>query len=115
MCDVPYKEVTVDEAMVPFKGRLGFEHFTKGKPVKFGIRLWVCANTVTSYWYKLELYTRKHGEQINRLMGLSAWVLMGLMKPIHNFRHIVFIDNFYMSPVLTKYLAGKGTYLCGTL
>ena len=111
---IPHKEVTVDEAMVPFKGRLCFKQFMKDKPVKFGIKLWVCADAVTAYCYNLEVYTGKHGGQINKLMGLSARVLIGLTKPIHNFGHIVFTDNFYTSPVLAKYLAGKDTYLCRT-
>ena len=111
---VQHKEVTVHEAMVPFKGRLDFKQFIKDKPVKFGIKLWVCADAVTAYCYNLEVYTGKHGGQINKLMGLSARVVIGLTKPIHNFGHIVFTDNFYTSPVLAKYLAGKGTYLCRT-
>ena len=44
----------------------------KDKPVKFGIKLWVCADAVTAYCYNLEVYTGKHGGQINKLMGLSC-------------------------------------------
>ena len=55
---VPHEHVTVDEAMVPFKGRRGFKQFMKDKPMKSGIKLWVC--------YTLEVYTGyKQGEQIN--------------------------------------------------
>ena len=68
----PHEHVTVDEAMVPFKGRLGFKQFMKDKPVKSGNNLWVLADAVTAYCYNLEVYTGKHGQQINRLMGLSA-------------------------------------------
>ena len=101
--------------MVPFKGRLGFKQFMKDKPVKFGIKLWVLADSVTAYCYNLEVYTGKHGQQINRLMGLSARVVIGLTKPIHNFGHIIYTDNFYTSPILAKYLASRKTYLCGTM
>ena len=111
---VPYQNVTVDEAMMPFKGRLGFKQFMKDKPVRFGIKLWVAADAQTAY-YNMEVYTGKHGQQVNKLMGLSAWVMIGLTKPIHNFGHIIFTDNFYTSPVLAKYLSSKGTYLCGTM
>ena len=112
---VPHEHVTVDEPMVPFKGRLGFKQFMREKPVKFGIKLWVCADAVTAYCYNLEVYTGKHGPQVHRLMGLSARVVIGLTKPIHNFGHIIYTDNFYTSPVLAKYLAGQKTYLCGTM
>ena len=112
---VPHEHVTVDEAMVPFKGHLGFKQFMKDKPVKFGIKLCVLADSVTAYCYNLEVYTGKHGQQINRLMGLGARVVIGLTKPIHNFGHIIYADNFYTSPILAKYLASRKTYLCGTM
>ena len=112
---VPHEHVTVDEAMVPFKGRLGFKQFMKNKPVKSGIKLWVLADSVTAYCYNLEVYTGKHEQQINRLMGLSAWVVIGLTKPIHNFGHIIYTNNFYTLPILVKYLASRKTYLCGTM
>ena len=44
----------------------------QGQAVKSGIKLWVLADAVTAYCYNLEVYTGKHGQQINRLMGLSA-------------------------------------------
>ena len=85
------------------------------KPVKSGIKLWVSADAVTAYCYNLEVYTNKHRGQIDKLMGLSARVVIGLTNLIHSFRHVIFTDNFYTSPVLAKYLPGKGTYLCGTV
>eukprot|EP00745_Piridium_sociabile_P024139 TRINITY_DN37977_c0_g1_i4.p1 TRINITY_DN37977_c0_g1~~TRINITY_DN37977_c0_g1_i4.p1 ORF type:complete len:171 (+),score=28.16 TRINITY_DN37977_c0_g1_i4:68-580(+) len=87
----------------------------KDKPVKFGIKLWVLADAKTAYCYNMEVYTGKHGQQVNKLLGLSARVVIGLTKPVHNCGHIVFTDNFYTSPVLAKYLLSKGTYLCGTM
>ena len=98
--------------MVPSKGCLGFKQFMKDKS---GIKLWVLADSVTAYCYNLEVYTGKHGQHINRLMGLSAWVVIGLTKPIHNFCHIIYTDNFYTSPILAKYLASQKTYLYGTM
>ena len=64
---MPHEHVTVNEAMVPFNGCL--KQFMKEKPVKFGVKLWVLADTVTAYCYNLEVYTGKHGQQINRLMA----------------------------------------------
>ena len=61
----------VDEAMVPLKGYLRFKQFLKVKPVKFVIKLWVSADSVTAFCYNLEVYTGKHGQQINRLMRLE--------------------------------------------
>ena len=83
--------------------------------MKFGIKLWVLADAVAAYCYNLEVYTGKHRQQINRLMGLSARVVFGLTKPIHNFGHIIYTDNFYTSSILAKYLVSRKTYLYGTM
>ena len=65
----PHREVTVDEAMVPFKVRLSFKQYMKDKPVKFGIKLWVAADAVTSYCYNFEVYAGRHGDQVGRIFG----------------------------------------------
>lgn len=46
---VPHKQVSVDKAMIPFKGRLGMKQYMKDKPIKFGIKLWVAAEAVKAY------------------------------------------------------------------
>ena len=35
---VPHEEISIDESMVPFKGRLSFKQYMKDKPCKFGIK-----------------------------------------------------------------------------
>ena len=56
---VPHEHVTVDEAMVPFKGCSGFKQFMKDKPVKYGIKLWLLADAVTAYCCNLESIHRQ--------------------------------------------------------
>ena len=34
----PIEYVTIDEAVIPFKGRLGFKQYVKDKPTKWGSR-----------------------------------------------------------------------------
>ena len=112
---MPYQHIAVDEAMVPFKGRLAIKQYMKEKPCKFGVKLWVCADSQTGYCFALEVYTGKHGNRVHRLMGMSARVVIGVTKYLQNFGYIVYTDNFYTSPVLAKYLLKKNTYLCGTM
>ena len=38
------REVTIDEAMIPFTGRLSYKQYMKDKPTKWGIK--VCKNYV---------------------------------------------------------------------
>ena len=62
---VPHQNVTVDEAMVPFRAHLGFKQFMKDEPVKFGIKLWVLADAEIAYCYNIEVNTVKHGQQVS--------------------------------------------------
>ena len=41
--------VTVDESMVKFKGRLVFRQYLPLKPIKWGVKVWVMAESSTGY------------------------------------------------------------------
>ena len=38
------EQVSIDEAMIPFKGRLGFKHYMKDKHNKWGIKVFVLSD-----------------------------------------------------------------------
>ena len=40
---------TIDEAMIPFKGRLRFKQYMKDKPTKWGIKIFILADASTGY------------------------------------------------------------------
>ena len=40
---LPKDHVTVDEMMIPFRGRVAFRVYMKSKPNKYGIKVWVLA------------------------------------------------------------------------
>ena len=41
--------LTIDEAMIKFKGRLGLKQFIKNKPTKWGIIVFVLSGATTGY------------------------------------------------------------------
>ena len=45
----PRRELSVDEAMIGFKGRLNFKRYMPGKPTKWGIKVWELANSSNGY------------------------------------------------------------------
>ena len=51
------REVSLDEAMIGFKGRLGFIQYLPKKPKKWGMKAFVLADSITGYTYKWKLYT----------------------------------------------------------
>ena len=51
------KEVSIDEFMIGFKGRLGFIQYMPKKPTKWGLKAFVLADAHTGYMYSWHLYT----------------------------------------------------------
>ena len=54
------KEVSVDEMMIGFKGRLSFIQYMPKKPTKWGMKAYVLADSRTGYMYNWYLYTHMH-------------------------------------------------------
>ncbi|KAK3093822.1 hypothetical protein FSP39_020617 [Pinctada imbricata] len=111
----PHKDISVDEAMIPFKGRLGMKQYMKDKPVKFGIKMWVAADADTAYCHNFEVYVGKNTENIDKNLGMVSQVVISLTKHLEMKGQVIYTDNFYTSPTLADFLYSRQTYLCGTI
>ena len=54
------REVSVDESMIAFKGRLSFIQYMPKKPTKWGMKAYVLADAHTGYLYNWYLYTGRY-------------------------------------------------------
>ena len=52
-----HRELSIDEAMVGFKGRLAFIQYLPKKPTKWGMKAYVLADSTTGYVWNWRLYT----------------------------------------------------------
>ena len=77
---VLHKEITIDEAMIPFKGRLGFKQYMKDKPTKWGIKVFTLCDARNGYVYRLQVYTGKKLEETGVSAGLCSQVVLDLIK-----------------------------------
>ena len=59
-CYTLSKEISVDESMIAFKGRLSFIQYMPKKPTKWGMKAFVLADSKTGYLYNWHLYTGKY-------------------------------------------------------
>lgn len=109
----PYEHVAVDERMVRNRGRFTFRQFVKDKPTRWGMKLWVLADSSNGYTYDFEVYTGK-GAPVSK-NGLAYDVVMRLCKSLEKQGYKVFFDNFYSGVQLLKDLLTNGTVCCGTL
>ena len=109
----PHKEVSVDEAMIPFKGRSSMKQFMPKKPVKRGFKIWARADSTNGYISEFFVYTGKEGDRVET--GLGSNVVITLTQQLTNLYHHVYFDNYFNSMSLLLKLLKAGIYGCGTL
>jgi hypothetical protein len=56
----PEEQLTIDKAICPFRGRIFFRVYIKGKPHKYGIKMFELCEAKSGYAYNLEVYTGAH-------------------------------------------------------
>ncbi|KAJ8930820.1 hypothetical protein NQ314_016352 [Rhamnusium bicolor] len=108
----PSEDVSLDESLLLFRGRLSFRHYIKGKRARYGIKFYSLCTT-DGYVLNLQIYSRKSKEA----KGLSKLetLVTSLMELYLDRGHHIFTDNFYNSVALSKKLLKKKTHTTGTL
>ncbi|XP_030609340.1 piggyBac transposable element-derived protein 4-like [Archocentrus centrarchus] len=108
----PRQHLSVDERMVATKARLGIKQYMKAKPTKWGLKFFVLAD-VNGYTIDFQLYTGK--AEIFSGHGLSFDVVCSLVQKSYlGSGYVIYIDNFYTSPLLFRHLRQLGFGACGT-
>ena len=110
-----HNSVAVDEAMIPFKGHLGFKQYMKNKPTKWGIKAFVLSDSTNGYVYRVQIYTGKSMEATDAGAGLCTRVVLDLMDGLEDAGLDLYTDNYYTSPDLYTTLYEKGINACGTV
>lgn len=113
-CYSPRKNIAVDEGMIAFKGRLSFRQYLPAKPTKYGIKVWMAADSSNGYVLNFDIYLGSE-EGRRRIHGLGYDVVMNMVKPYLNKQHHVFFDNFFSSPRLLEHLEMQNTFACSTV
>ena len=62
----PSQNVSVDEAMIPFKGRSTLKEYMPLKPVKRGIKVWALSDAVNGYLLEFEVYTGRKANTVEK-------------------------------------------------
>ena len=103
----PKKNISIDEVMIAFKGRLSFRQYLPAKPTKYGIKVWMAADASNGYVVNFSVYLGSEGQN-RRIHGLGYDVVMNMARPFLNRNH-VFFDNFFSSPILLDHLLDQQT------
>ena len=110
----PKQALSLDECMVPFRGRLSFKQYHKDKPIKWGIKVWMVAEAESGYCLNFDVYVGKTDQLELNNIKLASKVVISLCQPYYDKGYHVYFDRFYTSPLLLWYLEKLGLGACGT-
>lgn len=112
------KDLSIDEMIVKYFGRHGLKQFIRGKPIRFGYKLWALCGS-NGYCFKFDLYcgaeTSTNAAK-NQDLNLGTRVVVNLLDCVENPRsHCVYFDNLFTSRDLLLHLQEQGFRATGTL
>lgn len=103
----PKRELSLDEGVIPWRGRLRFRTYNPGKLVKYGLLVRMVCESETGYICNFEIYTAE-GKKLEE-------TILSLLEPCLYRWHHVFQDNYYNSVQIAETLLAKKTRVCGTI
>ena len=115
----PDQNISVDESLVKFSGRLGIKQFIPSKRARYGVKMYKLCDRATGYLYSFMVYEGKdsqlHPPECPEYMGVSGKVVWNLMYPLFGKGYHLYVDNFYTSLPLFRCLYLRNTPACGTI
>ena len=111
------QNLSVDEQMIPVKGRHGLKQYLPKKPHKWGYKVFVLSG-VSGYTYDFEIFTGKEDNVVSEEetdCGASGNVVICLSRGVPNCSNFrIFLDNYFNSVDLQLALARHGILSLGT-
>jgi hypothetical protein len=119
---IPGQNLSVDESVVGFKGKISFITYNPKKSTKWGIHVYVLADSATSYVCTFIPYHGKITTEslIKPDLPFTSKIVL---QPFHNIRQTwldissyhIFTDHFYTSPTLASELSKVRCHLTRTV
>ncbi|CAK9809212.1 PiggyBac transposable element-derived protein 4 [Anthophora quadrimaculata] len=119
---IPYQSICVDESIIKFKGKICFITYNPTKPTKWGIRIYVLADSNTGYVYSvLPYYGSITSENLIRPdLPVSSRIPLDLYRKlldnVPNAKgYHIYTDRYYTSIPLAEELLKMNCFLTGTI
>ena len=109
----PTEFLSIDEMIIPFKGRHRMKQYIKSKPKKWGFKVWVRASA-NGYVSKFKMYQSADKSTVSNL-GVIGDTVMRLCQDIVGKNHKIFMDNLFTSIPTINSLKTKDIYVVGTI
>ena len=122
---VPEQNISIDESLLLWKGRLKWKRYIPLKRSRFGIECYILAEAETGYVWGLIVYVGKNtvysynipdmSEEDKQKLTKPTSIVLSLISPLLNKGYTLGIDNFYTSPELINILIAHKTDCIGTV
>ncbi|XP_069812926.1 piggyBac transposable element-derived protein 4-like [Dendropsophus ebraccatus] len=115
----PSLNLSVDESLMSFKGRLSFRQYIPSKRARYGVKLYKICESSTGYTCGFFIYEGRD-RHLNppgcpEGIGINGKIVWQLMEPYLQKGYHVYTDNYYTSVPLYKALHEANTGACGTV
>ena len=104
----PGEQISIDEGMLKWRGRLSFRVYNKDKPIKYGIKAYILADSNSGYCWNIDMYCGQGKRLRDIVFGLLGDTCLYSW-------HSLYMDNFYNSVELSEELLGVKVHTVGTL
>lgn len=112
----PSENVTLDEMLVPYRGRCRFRMYIPNKPAKYGIKIFILACSKTYYVKHLEVYAGAQPDGPYKVSNKADDVVLRLVDPVKGSGRNLTVDNWFTSyPIVKRLLQEKNITVVGTL
>lgn len=115
----PSRDISIDEELMLWKGRLHFKQYIPNKRSRFGIKFFSLCEA-TGYLWNSYVYLGKQNNvpadeaELIKKLGISGAVVPKLMSELYGKGYHVYMDNWYTSEKLYLHLEENGSAACGT-
>ncbi|XP_047360348.1 piggyBac transposable element-derived protein 4-like isoform X2 [Vespa velutina] len=103
----PSQNISIDEGIIPWRGRLNFKVYNPSKITKYGILIRMLCDSITGYISSFKIYSGV-GQPL-------AKTVMELLAPSYGKWHHLYMDTYYNSVELAGNLLEKKIRVCGTI
>lgn len=109
------EQMTIDEMLIPFRGRCSFVQYIPSKPAKYGLKVFVLCDAKTFYVTNFEVYCGQQPEGPYKKSNTPTDITHRLLQPWKGKNRNLTCDNWYTSyPLAIDLLKDKITTV-GTL
>ncbi|KAM3857245.1 piggyBac transposable element-derived protein 4-like [Diretmus argenteus] len=103
----PSQNISLDEGMMAWRGRLRFRVYNPAKPTKYGIKSYILCDSDNGYCYSMKPYCGEHSS----LQDTVRFLIDGL----DGFGYRLWMDNYYNSEAMCRLLLSLDIHSAGTL